>query len=116
MRTCGIDLKGNEAIVVLVEVDASGNVEWVPRHTKKISLGDDRDAKELLNFRDAVQAYLQEHKVELIVIKDRQRSGAMAAGPITFKMETVIQLIEGFECTRTLRNTSKRTLQFHQHI
>ena len=95
MRACGIDLKGSDAIFAVVDVDETSNVTFVATNPKKISLGSDNDADLLRNFQTAAKAFLQENDVFYVVIKDRQRRGALSAGAQTFKMEAALQLIEG---------------------
>ena len=91
MVVCGVDIKANEAIVVLVgsEDDLLVHVQCA---TKRLALNDDRDAKSLDTLKAAISAFAMKNNVEAFVIKARQSTGQRAAGGITFKIEALFQL------------------------
>jgi len=55
---------------------------------------DDEDAGQVRAFQNAVGAVVKRHGVDRIVIKKRGKKGKFAGGPVSFKMEGVIQLID----------------------
>jgi hypothetical protein len=88
---CGVDIKGKEAILAVVRSSPEESLH-VNCATKRIKLDDERDAKALLNFKAAVEAFAHQSKVDAFVVKSRQATGPRAAGGITFKIEALFQL------------------------
>ncbi|MWK58356.1 DUF3010 family protein [Pseudomonas otitidis] len=90
-KICGVELKGSEAIIALLEKKDTGyahlNIE--PR---KIKLGDDESSAHVKSFFETFQNLIRQHEIDLIIIKKRAHKGQMAGGAISFKMESLIQL------------------------
>lgn len=91
MIVCGMDIRSNEANLVLVGIENDVTVH-IKCATKKLVLNDDKDAKSLETLKGAIEAFAMKHKVERFVIKARQSSGRMAASGVTFKIEALVQL------------------------
>lgn len=97
MRVCGIEISGSTANLVIVEKDAEGGPRIVPSETKKIILKDDRSKAALNAFKGAIESLIHENAINFVCIKERAKKGNFAGGPISFKIETLIQLAEGCE-------------------
>ena len=95
MKSCGIELKGNNAIIVGLEGSKSQLV--VSNNVKKIELPDMYDNNAVGTFYQKIAAELQDF--DCIVIKKRPEKGKFAGGPITFKMEGLIQLCYAAKCS-----------------
>ena len=96
MKICGIDLEAHDAIVVVLDgTRASWKV--ISSEIRKVSLLDDEDSGQVRAFQNAVSALVKHHGVHRIVIKKRGKKGKFAGGPISFKMEGLIQLIDTCE-------------------
>ncbi len=93
MKICGIDLASHDAIVVVLD-GTRGEWKVVDSDVRKVSLLDDEDAGQVRAFQNAVGAVVKRHGVDRIVIKKRGKKGKFAGGPVSFKMEGVIQLID----------------------
>lgn len=91
MRICGVDLKGSEARLAIIEKNASGS-DFVPCAVRKITLGDDKIAGNLRDFQKSLDVFLMENKIDKIALRQRARKGSMAGGAISFKMEAIVQL------------------------
>jgi hypothetical protein len=94
MRACGIELKGTDAVVVLIE----GTKENFTVHDVKparFSIPDDENQDEVKAFRDAIHSFLRTNGVELIAVKKRAKKGDFSGGPVSFKLEGIIQLYDG---------------------
>ncbi|MGF7149727.1 hypothetical protein FHS96_003378 [Sphingomonas zeicaulis] len=95
---CGVDIKGKEAILAIIRSDSDDNIEHLQCATKKLALHDHEDTASLEALIKAIKAFANENKIDGFVIKSRQATGKLAAGGITFKIETLFQL-SGTEVT-----------------
>ncbi|TBD19639.1 DUF3010 family protein [Rhizobium ruizarguesonis] len=91
LRVCGVQIKSNEAILVIVEDSAAG-AKHIQSPTKKLILEDDKKQSSLKSFLIAAEAFMRENHIECIAIKNRSGSGQMAASGVTFKIEALLQL------------------------
>jgi len=125
MKTCGIEIKGSEAIFAVASLDDQ-TLTHVTLATKKIALEDDDEAANVKAFAAQVKAFVQDNAIERIAIKKRSKKGEFAGGPTTFKIEGVFQLLDGVEVTllspQTLNAQNKKhnfdlptTLNKYQH-
>lgn len=125
MKTCGIEIKGSEAIIAVASLDQPG-LSHIALSTKKIALDDDDEAANVKAFAAQVQAFVTDNGIERIAIKKRSKKGEFAGGPTTFKIEGIFQLLEGCEVTllspQTINAQNKKhdfalptTLNKYQH-
>lgn len=91
MKVCGLQIKASEAILVIVE-DAAGAPGVVACKTKRLILKNHEDGAELESFLQAAKSFVHENAIEVLAIKKRAGSGAMASSGVTFKIETLFQL------------------------
>jgi len=96
MKICGIEIKGSEAIVAVVELDQD-NFRHVPLETKKITLKDDEDATNIKSFLVLFNGFIRDNQIKCIAIKKRGKKGEFSGGAVTFKIEAILQLLE--HCT-----------------
>jgi hypothetical protein len=94
MITCGIEMSGSEARLVLLSGTKSSfrHVDVEPR---KLILADDENADEVKAFRNSLFAFFRENNVALVAIKKRGKRGDYAGGSVSFKIEGIAQLYEG---------------------
>ncbi|NMY03617.1 DUF3010 family protein [Pseudomonas sp. WS 5059] len=122
MTLCGIEIKGSEAIIAVATLDLA----HVALATKKIALEDDDEAANVKAFASQVAAFVRDNAITRIAIKKRSKKGEFAGGPTTFKIEGVLQLLDGVEVTllspQTINAQNKRhdfalpaTLNKYQH-
>ncbi|MBN0980836.1 DUF3010 family protein [Pseudomonas hygromyciniae] len=95
MTLCGIEIKGSEAIIAV----AAPDLTHVAMATKKIALEDDDEAANVKAFASQVAAFVRDNGITRIAIKKRSKKGEFAGGPTTFKIEGVLQLLDGVEVT-----------------
>ncbi|NMY94139.1 DUF3010 family protein [Pseudomonas proteolytica] len=95
MTLCGIEIKGSEAIIAV----AAPDLTHVTMATKKIALEDDDEAANVKAFASQVAAFVRDNDITRIAIKKRSKKGEFAGGPTTFKIEGVLQLLDGVEVT-----------------
>src|SRR3974390_2329183 len=94
MRICGVEIKGTEAIMAVVEA-GGGQFVSIDVEPNRIALQNDEDPKFVKSFFETFAAFTRDNKVERIVIKKRSKKGDYAGGVLTFKIEGLIQLVEG---------------------
>jgi len=87
MKVCGIDLKANNMILVVLD-----NKNYIDLKTKKITLENDESQEDIRKFCNEFLLFLEQNSIEKIVIKKRAKKGNFAGGAVTFKMEGLIQL------------------------
>ena len=94
MIICGIEMKGSEVIIVILEGDKR-SFSHINIDPKKIKFTDNGNQDEVRAFRHSIYALFRENKVELVAIKKRETKGQKPGGPIGFKLEGIIQLYDG---------------------
>jgi len=94
MKICGIELKGSDAIIAVAEM-VDGIVSHILIETKKISLTDDEDYEQVQSFSCLLQGLVRDNGINIIAIKKRNKKGNYAGGAVTFKIEGIIQLLQG---------------------
>lgn len=90
MKVCGIELKSNEARIVVLEGHSQDH-EIIKTDFDKLKLLDSKDQKEVQAFRSAMLEFFSYHDFDLIGIKERITKGRFAGGALSFKMEGLIQ-------------------------
>ena len=90
IKTCGIELKGNDAIIICLE----GNVDeyqLVLTKIKKINLKDTLSQEDIRAFSKQINEFLEDNDFDKVGIKARATKGRFAGGSVSFKMEALIQ-------------------------
>jgi len=87
MKVCGIELKANNMILVVLD-----GKEFVDLKIKKITLENDELQNDIRQFCNEFLLFLEHHGIEKIYVKKRAKKGTFAGGAVTFKMEGLIQL------------------------
>ena len=93
MKTCGIELKGNEARIVVIEGNPEDYVVVSTGFTR-IVLDDPKNQDEVRFFYNEFVAFLEDGDFDRIGIKERVSRGRFAGGTTTFKIEGLIQNTE----------------------
>lgn len=93
MRVCGVELKGGEAIICLL--DNQGDTFYIPDCRKaNFAISNSHSAESICDFHFAFQKLMQDYKVENIVIIERHQKGKFAGSATSFKLEAAIQISE----------------------
>ena len=90
MKVCGIELKGNDAILCCLEGDASA-YQLILTDRKKISVKDSLDQTSIRSFFHEISSFFDENQFDSIGIKARATKGRFSGGSVSFKMEALIQ-------------------------
>jgi hypothetical protein len=96
MIICGVELTGSDAVVCLLNLD-TGQFSLPESKVRKITLKKNHTREDLQQFQASFAAFLAEHNVKKVAIKERMPKGKFAGGAISFKMEAAIQLMQGKE-------------------
>lgn len=91
MKICGIEIKGSEALIAVAELNGD-EISHVELETKRVALQDDEDANHIRSFSTLINGLVRDNGIHSIAIKKRNKKGEFAGGPITFKIEGIIQL------------------------
>jgi len=95
MRVCGCEISAQEVRLAVVYRDDEGYVAKLPLKTTRIELKDDTSEADLRSFLASLGEFARDNEVEMFAIKTRAKKGKMAGGAVSFKIETLIQLVEG---------------------
>lgn len=93
MKICGVELKGNDAIICIMSRE-NGLYDIPNTRVQKISLVDAGDAEQVRDFQFAFAKLMEDYKVDKVVIRGRALKGKFSGGPVGFKLEAAIQLIK----------------------
>ena len=106
MIVCGIELSSSTAICVILE-GTPDNFEVVDPGVSKLELNDSDSAEDVIAFHQSFTEFVKKQKIDRIAIKKRsaKAKGKYASGPITFKLEGLIQLCENVEVRLISPNT-----------
>ncbi|WP_213878520.1 DUF3010 family protein [Pseudomonas sp. dw_358] len=96
MKICGIEIKSNEAIFACAAADGL-EVAHVPLTLRKLALTDDEDAGSVKTFASQAQTFVHDNGITHLAIKKRSKKGEFAGGPVTFKIEGLLQLLDQCE-------------------
>ena len=93
MKACGVEIKGNDTIICIMSKENS--LYDIP-HTRvqKVSLDNAGDAEQVQKFQFTFAKLMEDYGVTHVLIKGRALKGKFAGGPIGFKVEAAIQLIQ----------------------
>lgn len=90
MKICGIELKGNDAIIASLLFDGE-NYSIINKDVKKIKLKDTDVQDDVKEFTNQLYAFLDNSGFDAIAIKGRAKKGKFAGGSVSFKIEGIIQ-------------------------
>jgi hypothetical protein len=91
MRVCGVELKANNTILTVAELN-DDIVDYIDLKIKKIILENDEEKDDIISYAKQILSFINEEKIEQIIIKKRAKKGNFSGGAVTFKMEGIIQL------------------------
>lgn len=109
-KVCGIELKGNEARIIVLEGSLE-DYKVIPTPYDKLKIEDTKDQKMIKDFHAKVLAFFDDEDFTAIGLKERMTKGRFSGGSITFKMEALMQtsyaeirLIHGATIKAKLKN------------
>ncbi|GAB59700.1 DUF3010 family protein [Rheinheimera nanhaiensis] len=112
MRTCGIEIKGSEAIICLMTLK-NGLFELPDCRQTRFVLSNDSDQQQMRHFQFTFAKFIEDYQVSQLVIKERPQKGKFAGGAVGFKIEAALQLIAGCNCAVISASEIKEQLKRH---
>ncbi|TBR38455.1 DUF3010 family protein [Marinomonas agarivorans] len=103
MITCGVDIKGSEAILCLLS-KTDGLFQIVDCRQVRVTLVKDNISDNIKKFQFTLQKLFEDYQVTNVVIRERPTKGKFSGGATGFKIEAAIQLIDSVTVT-LLNNT-----------
>jgi hypothetical protein len=96
MRICGVDIKGSQARLAIIE-GTGESFAFVEIDPRKVELDDDESSVQVRSFAEVFQSLVRDQKIDHLAIKKRKKKGEFAGGTTTFKIEGILQLLNGCE-------------------
>lgn len=115
MKVCGVELKGNDAIISLLSLD-QGLFSIPDCRSSKLSINNANDAEQLRQFQFTFKKLISDYQIDKVVIRQRPTKGKFAGGYVGFKLEAIIQLCEEFETELIAINEVKESLKRNELI
>lgn len=91
MKVCGVELKGNDAIICIISL-ADGLYDIPKIRVQKLGIENASDSEQMQQFQFAFAKLMEDYQVDKVVIKGRAMKGKFSGGAIGFKLEAAIQL------------------------
>ncbi|TDF41351.1 DUF3010 family protein [Alteromonadaceae bacterium M269] len=115
MRTCGVEIKGSEAVISLLSLD-DGLFQILDCRARKVMLEGGTGSESLKRFQFTFAKLMADYKIEKVVIRERPTKGKFAGGAPGFKIEAAIQLIDDLDvelisATKIKESLKKNPLQ-----
>lgn len=110
MKVCGVELKGNEAIICLVN-KSDGMIDLPDCRVAKFDITEPSKTESIRDFQFKFKKLMQDYQIETIVIKERVMKGKFAGGAVGFKLEAAIQLIDDIEVEVLIAADQKASLK-----
>ena len=111
MKVCGVELKGNDAVICLISL-SDGLYSLHDCRSKKLSISDASDAEQLKKFQFDFAKLMADYQVDQVIIRERMTKGKFAGGAVGFKLEAAIQLAElnvSLLSTQAVKETMKKS-------
>ena len=103
MRICGVELKGAEAIICLLDYER-GAFSVADCRQRQLSVSQPDATEAIRGFQFTFKKLIEDYKIEQIVILERMQKGKFAGSAASFKFEAALQLLD---LPVSLLNTTK---------
>jgi hypothetical protein len=94
MKVIGIEINGARVNFIGLESDST-NIFQNREISTFLELGDDKDFEEVRRFKDLLHTVFSGFSPDIIGIYTKSATGKFSAGPLTYKIEGLIQLYKG---------------------
>jgi hypothetical protein len=93
MKVCGVELKANDAIICVMNKE-NGLYDIPHIRVPKLSITDPGSTENIRKFQFDFKKLMSDYQISHVVIKGRALKGKFSGGPVSFKLEAAIQLID----------------------
>ena len=93
MRVCGVELKGGEAIICVLDFD-KGLYKVPDCRQRLFAVSDSARTASIVDFHAKFTQLMGDYHVDHVVIVARDQKGKFAGSATSFKLEAAIQLID----------------------
>jgi chemotaxis receptor (MCP) glutamine deamidase CheD len=93
MKICGVEIKGSEAVICLLDYQ-DGLFTLPDCRVRKVEFNKRNNTGDIRYFQSTFTKLMADYSVTDVVIKERPLKGKFAGGALGFKMEAAIQCIE----------------------
>jgi hypothetical protein len=94
MLCCGAEISGRTLHLAIVGRNG-GDLTYIRCGTTKMALEDDEDQASVHTYFQSLAAFLRSNRVDIVAVKKRFPKGPFAGGPLTFKIEGLLQMLDG---------------------
>lgn len=110
MRICAVDLKNNEAIICLLEIN-QGLFNIPDCRARKLTVNDVTNAEQLRFFKSQFIKLMEDYSIDKIVIRERPMKGKFSGSCAGFKLEAILQLIDTIDSEILTSSDIKQSLK-----
>ncbi len=89
-KVCGIELKGSEARIVVLE-GSIDDYKVISTSFDKLKIEDTKNQQMIKDFHAQILSFFDDEDFTAIGLKERMTKGRFSGGALTFKMEALIQ-------------------------
>ncbi|WP_111978962.1 DUF3010 family protein [Algibacillus agarilyticus] len=91
MRVCGVEFKGNDAVISILE-DNKGLFNILDVRVARVAVENAEDAEAMQKFQFSFKKLMQDYQVDKVIIRARPMRGKFAGAAVGFKLEAAVQL------------------------
>ncbi len=110
MNVCGVELKGNEAVICILSLD-NGLFEIADCRARRLEIKNAESSQELKHFQFTFNKLMSDYQVDKVVIRERPTKGKFAGGAVGFKLEAAIQLADGLDVELISPNNVRESIK-----
>ncbi|HCU65972.1 MAG TPA: DUF3010 domain-containing protein [Rheinheimera sp.] len=92
MRVCGVEIKGSEIILCLMEMD-NGLMVLPDCRQVRFPLLNDQDTEQMRKFQFSMAKLAEDYKISKFLVRERPQKGKFSGSAVGFKIEAALQLI-----------------------
>lgn len=92
MRVCGVEIKGSEIILCLMEMD-NGLMVLPDCRQVRFPLLNDQDTEQMRKFQFSMTKLAEDYKISKFLVRERPQKGKFSGSAVGFKIEAALQLI-----------------------
>ena len=90
MRTCGVEIKGSEALICILSKEKNDVFDIRDIRQTRFVLPKSDDAEVMRKFQFDFAKLMSDYQVDTIAIKERQQKGKFAGSAQGFKIEAAL--------------------------